>query len=44
MPEVVAAIDKLVDSAIEATLFRYLALCEPVSQPVVIEFVGFANQ
>jgi hypothetical protein len=42
LPEVIAGVDQLVDSAVEASFFDQLAIAEPLSQTVQIQLVFFS--
>ena len=39
LPVVIAAVYQFVDSAIESTLFLYLAFCQPVSEPFEVQLM-----
>jgi hypothetical protein len=39
LPEVVAGVNKLIDSPIEASFFGQLSVCKPLNQPIEVEFV-----
>jgi hypothetical protein len=42
LPEVIAGVDQLVDSAVEASFLNQLATAEPLSKTVQVQFVFFS--
>ena len=43
LPEVVAGVNKLIDSPIEASFFGQLSVCQPFNKPIEVELVFLAK-
>ena len=44
LPEIVATVDELINTPIEASLLTNLPLAEPLGAPIQVKFVSFAQQ